>query len=122
MTDSVILGRVGAHVLDQLEQVLLRIERPGTDVGPGVWPRTVEVAIPFASSDGTDVSPTAIVVGETPIPLAQARELLLPLERLVLVAAADLEHARAASRGLLVLRVLLPQPAAPPPTFDAQID
>jgi len=118
MSNSVILGRVGAHVLDQLEQVLLRIEGPWTGVGPGVWLRTVEVAIPFASSDGTSVLPTAIVVGETPIPLVKARELLVPFEQRVLVRAADLEHSPQNSRGLLVLRVLLPQPAALPPTLN----
>lgn len=116
MSDSVILGRVGAHVLEQLEQVLLQLEGSGVGVGPRVWLRTVEVAIPFATSDGTDASPAAIVVGEAPIPPAQARELLLPLEQRVLVDADELLHARQGSRGQLVLRVLLPQSV--PPTID----
>jgi hypothetical protein len=118
MSHSVILGRVGAHVLDQLEQVLALVESPGAGVWPRVWLRTVEVAIPFATSDGTGASLTAIVVGETPLPLTVARELLLPLEQHVLVSAAELDHAPQASRGLLVLRVLLPQPAALPPTLN----
>jgi len=116
MSDSVILGRVGAHVLEQLEQVLLRLEDPLAGVGSRVWLRAVEVAIPFATSDGTDASPAAIVVGEAPIPLAQARELLLPLEQRVLVDADELLHAPQGSRGQLVLRVLLPRPS--PPTLD----
>ncbi len=115
MNDSVILGRVGAHVLDQLEQVLLSpFEGPGAGVAPRVWLRTVEVAIPFATSDGADVSSTVTVVGETPIPLDRARELLLPLEQRVLVGADELLHAPPRTRGQLVLRVLLPQPTAPP--------
>jgi len=118
MSSSVILGRVGAHVLDQIEQVLLRFDGPWTGVGPGVWLRTVEVAIPFASSDGTSVSPATVVVGETPLPLEKARELLVPLERRVLVRAADLEHSPQNSRGLLLLRVQLPQPAAPSSTLN----
>jgi hypothetical protein len=114
MSNSVILGRVGAHVLDQLERALGPIEGPGASGWLGVWLRTVEVAIPFATSDGTSV------VGETPIFPANARELLLPLVQRVLVRAADLEHAPPASRGLLVLRVLLPQPAATTPTINDQ--
>jgi hypothetical protein len=120
MSNSVILGRVGAHVLDQLERALGPIEGPGASGWLGVWLRTVEVAIPFATSDGTSVSSSTIVVGETPIFPANARELLLPLVQRVLVRAADLEHAPPASRGLLVLRVLLPQPAATTPTINDQ--
>lgn len=117
MSNSVILGRVGAHVLEQLEQVLVPLEAPGVGVAARVWLRTVEVAIPFATSDGTSVSPSTIVVGETPIPLAKARELLLPLEQRVLVRLADLDHSPQNTRGLLVLRVTLPQPAALDPTL-----
>ncbi|MCA9651048.1 MAG: hypothetical protein H6712_22115 [Myxococcales bacterium] len=113
MSHFVILGRVGAHLIDELDKVLARAKSPGGGVGVGVWLRTVEVAIPFASSDGSDVSPTTIVVGETPLPLAVARELLLPLQQAVLVSAADVDAASPSSRGVLVMRVTLPRPDSP---------
>ncbi|MCA9712117.1 MAG: hypothetical protein KDK70_40145 [Myxococcales bacterium] len=113
MSHFVTLGRVGAHVLDQLELVLALAEDPGSGVGRGVWLRTVEVAIPFASSDGSDVSPATVVVGETPITIPAARELLLALDRRVLVSAADVEAAPDAARGTLTLRVSLSCPASP---------
>lgn len=111
MPDFVILGRVGAHVLDQLELVLALAERPGSGVGAGAWLRTVEVAIPFASFDGADVSPTTVLVGETPLPLEEARTELLALQQQVRVRAADLDSAPETTRGTLVLRVALPRPA-----------
>ena len=113
MSHFVILGRVGAHLIDELDKVLARAKSPGGGVGVGVWLRTVEVAIPFASSDGSDVSPATIVVGETPLPLAVARELLLPLQQAVLVSAADVDAASPSSRGVLVMRVTLPRPDSP---------
>ena len=112
MSQAVILGRVGAHVLDQLELVLAAASSPGTGVEAGVWLRAVEVAIPFASSDGSDVSPTTVVVGETPLPLSVAREQLLALEQLVLVNASELQPVSPSARGQLVLRVQLPKPSA----------
>jgi len=82
----------------------------------------VEVAIPFASSDGTDVSPATIVVGETPITLPAARELLAALEQPVLVSADDLQAAPHSARGTLKMRVSLSCPASPPTTSSTELN
>ncbi|MCX4244710.1 hypothetical protein [Paraliomyxa miuraensis] len=108
MSHPVILERVGSHVIDQLEQVVTLAQSPDSGIDVGVWLQSVEVAIPFATSDGSDVSPATIVVGETPLPPAAARELLQPLQQLVFVRVTDLQAAAPGARGVLVMRVTLP--------------
>jgi len=102
------LKRIGGYALDELERAVALAsdeapEAPGG--GPIVKLRTAEIAIVFATADGSDASPATVVVSEAPLPAHTLRALLEPLEIRVLVALADIENAPPASLGRLVLHV-----------------
>ena len=111
------LKRIGSYALEELERAvaLAAADAPGAPGGgPIVELRTAEIVIVFATADGSDASPATVVVSEAPLPANTLRALLEPLSMPVLVALADIEKAKPASLGRLVLRVSFPSPTGTP--------
>ncbi len=103
------LKRIGAYALEELERAIDVASEPMPHAfGGGLCAklRNAEITVVFATADGSDASPATVVVSEAPLPAAQLRELLDPMDTPVLVALADVEHAPKASVGRLVLRVI----------------
>jgi hypothetical protein len=98
------LKRIGAHVLDQITRA--RDAFSGApDGGPFPVLRRAEISVAFATADGLPIEPALVVVGDAPIPPEEALRRLDALDRRVLVALSDIEHASAGARGRLVMRI-----------------
>ena len=98
------LGNIGTHVIDQIARVHDHFETPD---GQAQRPlRSAEITISFATADGLPITPATVVIGEEPLPPAEARRRLATLQLKVLVALADVKGAHASARGKLILRLL----------------
>ena len=98
------LGNIGTHVIDQIALVHDHFETPDGQARRPL--RSAEISISFATADGLPIAPATVVIGEEPLPPAEARRRLAALQRKVLVALADVTAAKAAARGTLILRLL----------------
>lgn len=99
------LKRIGTYVLDQITRARdASSEAP--DGGPPLLLRYAEISIAFATADGLPVDPPILVVGETPIPVDEARRRLDALNRAVRVALSDVSSSKPAARGCLIMNVV----------------
>lgn len=98
------LGNIGTHVIDQIALVHDHFETPDGQARRPL--RSAEITISFATADGLPITPATVVIGEEPLPPTEARRRLAALPREVLVARADVQAAKAAARGTLILRLL----------------
>ncbi len=98
------LGNIGIHVIDQIALVHDHFETPDGQVRRPL--RSAEISISFATADGLPITPATVVIGDEPLPVAEARRRLVALQRKVLVARADVKASKVAARGTLILRLL----------------
>jgi hypothetical protein len=98
------LGNIGIHVIDQIALVHDHFETPDGQARRPL--RSAEISISFATADGLPITPATVVIGDEPLPTAEARRRLAALQRKVLVAQADVKASKVVARGSLVLRLL----------------
>ncbi|MFT3776131.1 MAG: hypothetical protein QM820_63115 [Minicystis sp.] len=99
---AVPLSRIGLKLLDEIERGALSA-RAAAPRGARI--RVAEIAIPFATADGSAPPPAVFPQkGEAGLP-DEARAWLSSLESVAVVAAGDVEKADPGARGRLVIRV-----------------